>query len=246
MNDITFNFLTIVVLAILIVSTLIGIKKGLLRTVLSLFSLIISLVFAWVLYPHVSAVLNQFEPLQQAIYKPVNEFFLEEIPDFLAGSQDSTGSPEQNTFIDGLPLPDLIKDSLTHNNTPGIYESLGAANFIEYLSTTVTSLILQGITILLTLLIAFIGLHLLMLVTDLVAKLPVIHTLNRLGGAVAGLITGYLIMQILFLLITTFSGTSWGMALMKQIHESSILTFLYNSSAIIKILFSQLTRSFQG
>ena len=59
MNDLTYNTLTIVVLAILIISTLIGIKKGLIRTVLSLFSIVIALVLAWIIYPRVSSIAEQ-------------------------------------------------------------------------------------------------------------------------------------------------------------------------------------------
>lgn len=246
MNDLTFNTLTIVVLAILIISTLIGMKKGLIRTVLSLVSIVLALVFAWILYPHVSNILGQYEPLHQAIYEPVNEFFTEQVPELLSSMIDSAGSSEQSAMIDELPLPQLIKDTLSLNNNPEAYEALGVENFIEYLSMTATSLILQALSLLLTLLISIIGLHLLMKVTDLVARLPVIHSMNTLGGAIAGLITGYLIMQILFLLVTTFSGTSWGMSLMQQINESSILTFLYNSSTMIKMAFSELTASIEG
>lgn len=245
MNDLVFNPLTIIVLVILILSTLIGMKKGLIRTILSLFSIVISLVLAWIIYPHVSGVLGEFRDLHQAIYEPVSEFFSEQIPELIDGVLESTSTEEQTSLINRLPLPQPIKDTLTLNNTATAYEALGAKNFVEYLSVTVTKLIIQAISLLLTLLISIIGLHLLMMVTDLVAKLPVINSLNNLGGAIAGLATGYLIMQILFLAITTFSGTDWGIKLMQQINESQILTFLYNSSTMIKMVFTELTSHLQ-
>lgn len=245
MNDLVFNPLTIIVLVILILSTLIGMKKGLIRTILSLFSIVISLVLAWIIYPHVSGVLGEFRDLHQAIYEPVSEFFSEQIPELIDGVLESTGTEEQTSLINRLPLPQPIKDTLTLNNTAAAYEALGAKNFVEYLSVTVTKLIIQAISLLLTLLISIIGLHLLMMVTDLVAKLPVINSLNNLGGAIAGLATGYLIMQMLFLAITTFSGTDWGIKLMQQINESQILTFLYNSSTMIKMVFTELTSHLQ-
>ena len=246
MNNLVFNTLTIIVLAILIFSTLIGMQKGLIRTILSLFSIVISLVLAWIIYPHVSGVLGEFRDLHQFVYEPVNEFFAEQIPELINGVMESAGSEEQTSLIDQLPLPQLIKDTLALNNTTAAYEALGVKNFVEYLSVTVTKLIIQAISLLLTLLISIIGLHLLMIVTDLVAKLPVINSLNRLGGAIAGLATGYLIMQIVFLAITTFSGTQWGIKLMQQINESQILTFLYNSSAMIKMIFTELTSHLQA
>lgn len=242
-----FNVLTIVVLAILAISTFIGWKKGLLHMVLSFASMILSLVLAWILFPHVSSILGGFEPLSQGLYNKVETVLTETLEEVLPDvSLDSVGNTEQNQLIDALPLPQQLKDSLAQNNSIDIYESLGVSNFVEYLATSVTSLIIKAISLLLTLLIAFIGLHLLINVIDLVAKLPVLSTFNQGGGALLGLVIGYLIMQVLFLIITTFSATSWGMSLMKQIQESSILTFLYNSSAMIKMVLSELSKSFQA
>ena len=98
----------------------------------------------------------------------------------------------------------------------------------------------------LTLIVVFIAVHLLINLLDLVAKLPGLNAVNKSGGAVSGLIIGYIIIQIVFLVITVFSGTGWGNSLMLQINESPLLTFLYNSSATIKMLFSRLTDSLMG
>lgn len=246
MHDMIFNSLTISVLVILAVFTFIGWKKGFFRMVLSLFSLIISLVLVWILYPHIYSVLGQFRPLQEAVYGKVNEFMVEEIPGLFSDLMDTAGTAAQNDVIETLPIPGLIRDNLIQHNTATAYEALGVESFGQYLTATITSLIIQGISILLTLLAAFILLHLLMVVTDLVSRLPVLHSLNKTAGTLVGFITGYLVVQILFLVITTSSGTSWGMNLMKQINESDILTFLYNSNVMVKMMFSQLTNSFQG
>ena len=89
MNNLVFNSLTIIVLAILILSTLIGMQKGLIRTTLSLFSIVISLILAWIIYPHVSGVLGEFRDLHQFVYEPVNEFFAEQIPELINGVMES-------------------------------------------------------------------------------------------------------------------------------------------------------------
>lgn len=242
-----FNVLTIVVLAILAISTFIGWKKGLIRMVLSLVSLILALILAWILFPHVSSIIGGFKPISEGLHGKVSEVltetFTEVLPDV---TPDSTGTENQNTLIDALPLPQQLKDSLSKNNNIDIYEALGVDGFVEYLATSVTSLVIKAISLLLTLVIAFVGLHLLLNLIDLVAKLPVLSTFNQTGGAVAGLVIGYLIMQVLFLLITTFSATEWGMSLMTQIQESKILTFLYNSSAMIKMVLSELSKTFQS
>ena len=239
------NMLTIIVVAILALACWLGWKKGLIRTIFSLCSLVISLVLVWFLFPHVSSILEGFSPLQNTVYEHVDGFLSEEIPE-LFEQLPSADTSAQNEFIDKLPLPGELKEKLSQNNTVDVYEALGVESFTEYLSTAVTNLILQGAALLLTLIIVFIAVNLLINVLDLVAKLPVLNAANKGGGAVVGLVIGYLIVQIIFLVITVFSGTGWGKNLMVQVNESAILTLLYNSSATIKMLFSQLTQSFMG
>ncbi len=243
MNNV--NMLTIIVVAILALACWLGWKKGLIHTIFSLCSLVISLVLVWILFPHVSSILEGFSPLRNTVYEHVDGFLSDEIPE-LFEQLPSADPSAQNEFIDKLPLPQELKERLSLNNTVDVYEALGVESFTEYLSTAVTNLILQGAALLLTLIIVFIAVHLLINVLDLVAKLPVLNAANKGGGAVVGLVIGYLIVQIIFLVITVFSGTDWGKSLMVQVNESAILTFLYNSSATIKMLFSQLTKSFMG
>lgn len=240
-----FNMLTIIVIAILALAVWLGWKKGLVRTILSLCSLIISLVLVWILFPHVSSILEGFTPLRDTVYEHVDSFLSEEISELLEQLPE-TDTSAQNELIDKLPLPEELKEKLSLNNNVDVYEALGVESFTEYLSTTVTNLILQAASLLLTLIIVFIAVHLLIGALDLVAKLPGLNAINKSGGAIAGLITGYLIVQIIFLVITVFSGTGWGKSLMVQVNESAVLTFLYNSSATIKMLFSELTKSFAG
>jgi uncharacterized membrane protein required for colicin V production len=235
-----------VVLAILLISTVIGWKKGLLRTALSLCSLLISLLLVWLLYPQVYTILSGYNPLQEAVYDRVNEFLTDEIPEQLSGILDTSGADSQNRVIETLPLPQALRDNLTKHNTADNYRTLGVESFSEYLCTAVTSLIIQGMAILLTLILAVIGLHVVIMLIDLIARLPVLNAMNKTGGMLAGFVMGYLIVQVVFLIITTFSGTGWGSKLAEQINESSILTFLYNSNVMVKMMISQMAKGLQG
>jgi len=239
------NIFTLIILAILAISVWLGWKKGLVRTILSLCSMIISLVLVWFLFPHVSSVVEGFTPIRETVYEHVNGFLSEEVPELLE-QLPTADTTAQNELIEKLPLPEELKEKLSLNNKIDVYETLGVDNFVEYLSTTITNLLIQAASLLITLVIVFIAVHLLIHVLDLVAKLPVLNVANKSGGAIAGLVLGYLIVQIIFLVITVFSGTGWGKSLMLQVNESTILTFLYNSSATIKMLFSQLTASLAG
>lgn len=243
MNNV--NVLTIIVIAILALTVWLGWKKGLIRTIFSLCSLVISLALVWILFPHVSSILEGFSPLRDTVYEHVDEFISEELAPHLP-ELPQIDTSAQNELITKLPLPEELLEKLTQNNTIDVYESLGVESFFEYLATTVTNLIIQGASLLLTLIIVLIAVHLLINVLDLVAKLPGLNAANKGGGAIIGLVVGYLIIQIIFVVITVFSGTEWGKSLMVQVNESAILTFLYNSSATIKMLFSQLTASFAG
>ena len=69
----------------------------------------------------------------------------------------------------------------------------------------------------------------------LLTHLPVIHSMNRILGAVMGLIQSLLLIWLFLLAVTLFGNTEWGDYIMKMINDSSVLTALYDANIYIGI-----------
>ena len=77
---------------------------------------------------------------------------------------------------------------------------------------------------------------------NLVARLPVIHGINQIAGAILGGCQGMLYLWIACLVTDLCSKASWAQAILTQIQESLWLSFLYQNNLLGWIFFSVLKR----
>lgn len=70
---------------------------------------------------------------------------------------------------------------------------------------------------------------------NLISKLPIINELNKAAGILAGLFRGIMTVWILFIVITVFRTTSWGIAALELIEQNRLLKELYQSNLILRL-----------
>lgn len=141
---------------------------------------------------------------------------------------------DRRKFIESLPIPKELQEQMeTFNNSEG-YARLGATDFASYITAYFASLILNIIAYFITLLIAWASIRLVIGALGIFARLPLIRTADHILGLLLGAVQGLLIIWVIFLVISLFSGTSAGKTLMDQIYASPILEALYNTNAFLK------------
>ena len=140
---------------------------------------------------------------------------------------------EQTKFIENLPLPQSIKDQMeTFNNENG-YQKLGASDFGSYIIHYIASLIMNILAYAVTLFAVWLIIRLILGALSVFRYLPIVGTADRLLGLLLGLVQGVLIIWGLFLLLSLFSTTQIGTGLMREIHASGFLSFLYNTNPFL-------------
>ena len=188
--------------------------------------IVFSLFIAMQIYPMVSKQLQK-----TFIYNELNEHVSEAL--FKDTESDLNRVTDQIDTINGLPLPDSIKKYLVENNNSQIYDALGIYDFEAYVSGYLTCLIINAIS--------FVGVFLLMIVLlkiiegclDLVSKLPVLNGINKIGGILIGVIKGFLILWVVCIVVTIFSGTGWGKYIFDSINRSWLLGLIYNNNYLL-------------
>ena len=140
---------------------------------------------------------------------------------------------EQTKFIENLPLPQSIKDQMeTFNNENG-YQKLGASDFGSYIIHYIASLIMNILAYAVTLFAVWLIIRLILGALSVFRYLPIVGTADHLLGLILGLVQGVLIIWGLFLLLSLFSTTQIGTGLMREIHASGFLSFLYNTNPFL-------------
>lgn len=226
-NDI--NIVLIVTILILIVSALIGLGRGLIKSVFSTFALIVAVVLAIQIMPYGTKLLKT-----TPVYTSINSSIEKAIDDKLQVSAE--GVSAQMAAIDQMDMPDYIKDLLKTNNNADMYKALGISQFSEYISNYITCLILNGISLLAAFLIIYIVLRIVGCMLDMMSRVPVINGLNRVGGLIFGLVNGAVFLWVACIVITVASTTQWGRYVFGQINDSVILSYIYNNNYLLTLL----------
>ena len=99
-----------------------------------------------------------------------------------------------------------------------------------------TGIVINSGTFILVYFLLSTGLYILGRVLNIISKLPVLKELNSMGGGIAGLFQGLVIVWLIFTLMAVFIDKPLVQAGMEQIEKNMFLTLLYKSNIIAKVI----------
>lgn len=224
------NILSWAALAVLTYCALRGWRRGLIMTVFSMFATVIAIAISAQLSPQLSRTWQN-----TAFYEIVSE----RVEMTLLKGQDSQNDGEEGEdnrgVINSLPLPDVVQNVLASNDDAQ-NNMLGVSEFRKYIADSVTGIILNAISFVLV----FVGVSIIMRIIirclNLLSRLPVIHTMNKMGGMLVGLLKGLILLWLICIVITIMSGTEAGIYLYGQINESPFLKYIYDNNMIMALI----------
>lgn len=177
-----FSILDLIFLAVFAVFAILGARKGLLLSLCSLLAVVVALVGATLIADALSG------PMAAQI-APLVETFLAEHLDAITAGQ--TGQEQGFLWA-------LINEALA-----GI-DHAAAGDFLTQIAVQVARLLIHPILFAVAFVVVLIAWTFLSHALDLVARLPVLHTLNTFGGLLFGAAEGAVLFVVGLLLIRTF------------------------------------------
>ena len=212
----------IIVIALIALSIFLGYRKGFIELSVKLLAFIIALIVTLILYrPISSLIINNTsldETIQNAIIENVDGNSEEE-----NNASENTNSENQNT-----------ENNNTENNVIENFTNEMKAEIMPEVAKDLSiNIINAGVIIILYILIR-IALKFITALANLVAKLPIIKQVNKLGGIIYGLARGIIIVYVV-LLIISFVGTINPQNEMHKQIEGTVLTKAMYEHNIIEI-----------
>jgi uncharacterized membrane protein required for colicin V production len=204
-------------------------KAGFIKTAFSLLSMIVAVILTVWLSPVVNNVMKGNEKFYNTISSKVEAM--------LPFAEEEADANEQISLIEGLHLPQSIKDSLIENRNTGVYKEF-AGSFKDYVSSYLTGVIINALSFIATFVVILILLWVICIALDIVSKLPLLNQVNKTAGLVAGLVHGLVVVWIFFILLTVFGSTGFGQKAMEMIGESEILSIIYNNNFLLRFITS--------
>ena len=132
-------------------------------------------------------------------------------------------------------MPEILRKSLTDNNTAEVYGELAVDSFNDYVSGYLAKMIVSGMSYLISYVLANLVIRLLSCVLNAIAELPLINGANRLTGALVGVAKGVLFLWIALLVLTILCSTEVGKTGLSLVEKDSILSVIYKYDALVNI-----------
>ncbi len=215
----TVNLADIIGILIIIALAAWGMKKGFVRSVFSLGSLVLSLILALTLYPVVSGFMAESvvgDYVRLNVYKVFD--------------QQPKEPTEPEEAGQALNFPNSLQSALTDT------ANQAAATVKESIAENAASLALKLLGILVVFVLVRVILWVLLKALDALAKLPVIRGANKLLGGVMGVCYGVLLLYLLLALLTFTTALKTFNKPTELVLESKYISVMYNQNILLNFL----------
>ncbi len=218
--------LDIILLIILVISIVVGYKKGFITMLASFIGKIAALIISYYYYNPVKEMLIKHTSIDEFIFDKV-KLALKSLG---GNAAESSVVGSDITAISQLNIPDNLKNKIVSYLTEtGSSIGKSAVHSISNFLMTLVSFFLLFIAIMILI-------SLITKLINLIAKLPILNTFNKVGGVIFSLFTTYLMLTIVFLLLTSFQAMGFSGTLNELIQNSIIAGGLIKYNPILIML----------
>ena len=211
----------IVIGVVFLVCVLAGMWQGMFRVLISVAGLIASMVVAVYIAPHVSGYIEQ----NMQVDEKLAQYITDKLQFSESGEETSRGI--QVALIEELPLPETMKQNILDNNNSEVY---------DYIARSIAMVVLNASVFLVLVLICRIFFFFLGRTAKGLSKLPILCSIDKVGGGMLGAIKGLILIWIFFLVLSVTSAMDWSQTLIGQINQSAILKMLYDNNVLVGIV----------
>ena len=215
--------LDIVLFAILILSIIMGYKKGLIGVVFNLCAFLVALILTWILYAPITNIVIENTDIDENIKNAIVENGV--IGEKEEEQKDKAENKGENT----------INEYVEKYVTTPITDT--ANNAIEETAKVISEKVVAiGVAIILFIVVR-VALILLKFIAEGIASLPIIKQCNKLGGTLYGIIRGFFIVYVILAVLFFVMSINNAGIIADTINSSIISKYLYTHNIILGIIF---------
>ncbi len=227
------NWLLVLIALIFVWNIIQGMRRGFVQILFSLLGIFVALGITYAVAPIASEYIVNHTSAYERLEDKCNEKARERI---LSKNEDESNA--RNTYLEffGIELPEGMENIMDGADTDFIDSIMESMGVYEIIGKKIAGIIMKAIVFAGCLIIIMIMIKLLYAVLNSAAHLPVISTINRIGGMALGAIKSLLISWIIVVFFVILSGTSLGSSAVKCINDSDILGFIYSTDIFLFFL----------
>lgn len=210
--------LDLIILAILVLSIIMGYRKGLIGVIFSLCAFILALLITWILYTPITNLIIKNTQIDENIKNIIIENGVIEL--------DNEKENEDENIINSY-IQKYVSVPVTETANEAIETVAGVvAEKVVAIGTAIALFIVVRIALIL-----------IKFVAEGIASLPIIKQFNKIGGTAYGVIRGLFVVYVIFAILFFVVSVNNTGTISNAINTSIISKFLYTNNIILKIIF---------
>ncbi len=204
--------LDVIIIVLILLSTFLGYKKGLVSLGINLVAFVLALIISFILYRPIGNVIINTTQIDENIQKTIEK------------NIEQTVTNEENS---------KNKDNITNQ----IIE-MAKGEMLPQATKEISYSIVYGATMVILFIILRICLMLINCIANAIAKLPILGQVNKLGGAIYGVLRGVIITYFALLIISLIIVINPQNSLGKMIEETYLTKTMMNNN-ILNVFFTK-------
>ena len=224
-----FNLIDVIVIAVILISTFVGYKRGFVKTVLSFLSFFIAIGVSLAFYKPLAVILTEKTTIDEWVIekietvKEVSGDKAEEVA--LAKTENEQNNP-MSVIED---LPSAVIEKLDVNSIKN--------NIRHEIALKVSELIMKLLSLIIIYLVVKVTLIVAGLLLGGLMKLPILKQLNEILGMSFGVALGFIEIYVVFAIFTFISSITDISFIIDAIKSSAFASMMFENNLIIRLLF---------
>ncbi len=199
----------LIIVAIILLFTFLGYKRGLIKVAIKLCTFIIAIIVAFVLYKPISNVVIENTGIDESIETAITDRILPE----------------------GASVDEEVELS---NDLPSVILKNGE-NTVQSIATSFSNTIIEAVCFFIIFIAVKIILKFITALADLIAKLPILKQFNALGGTIYGVLEGLFLVFVGFAIISLIAPLI-DVSILEAINSSTLGSIFYNNNILLNFI----------
>ena len=209
-------------------------QKGFIRAALGFLPMLAALIGTKYLSPYVSKFLRG-TPFFGSLAESISESMgLEKL---ISESAMQT----QTEIIEGMKLPEFLKEALLENNNPVIYQLLDVEKLQDYIAGFLANTCINVLSVVLAFVLIYVVVAVILHALHLISKAPVLNFVNHFSGFLVGGLKGLLFVWMGCIVMTFFQCSAKFEGLFAALETTYVAGFLYENNILLYLILTIFT-----
>lgn len=224
------NWICIVIGIVFLICFFVGWAQGLFKVLVSVAGLVASIMIATYVAPGISGYLEEHTTIDDNIAA----YIVEELSFTEDGKETSRGM--QVEVINTLPVSETLKSNILDNNNSEMYSALDASGVYDYIAKSMAVVILNATVFTILVLVCRVFFSTLGKATEGLAKLPIVRSIDKIGGGMLGCMRGLILIWFFFLILSVTSTFAISQEIITSIIQFPLFKLLYDNNLLLDIV----------